>query len=199
MKKKIVLCVLCLFFAVPGAIAEKMASADNLLPVVVLLYDEASEDVSIDLLLIVIHKSTGRAMKVTLPANQFVDEMFDATNTESHQALLKNMEEVLQIPLEKYVCIGMDALRSLEPGKAKEMGAFDLIGLGLSLIGSTQTNLSIGETVQTFQLAFSEKEEGIEVALPENVTGGEEVLEAEDWAQIRAVLRDVINDLGLES
>lgn len=181
------LCLCTAGYAAKDVYAEEASPLEEVECIAVILHNGGDTPVLENLLLIVVHKDSGKAMKATFHPELFSDESMTVGNAGAREKLLQLLAEKLQLPLAKYVCIGADALGSLDQGEAKEKGFGDLIGLGFSLLGSVETNLSIGETIGTFRRVFAQNEEGLELSFP----GDEQNQSAENpydqWDEIRAV------------
>lgn len=200
-KRRLLHLLVCLCCIGTAAFAENNTSADNL-PledfhfVVVVMHDGGEQAEVENILLIAIHQSTGKALKATFHPAIFCGELFDVNSSDSIAELLQWMEKELTLPLDKYVSIGSDVFSSAEDGSAKEKSMWDLIDLGFSLIGSTNTNLSMGETITTFRRAFAQKEESLEISLPSGTNN--EVVDSTvepPWDEMRGDLFDALTML----
>lgn len=183
-----------------GASAQDMESpafhlSDDHMPVVVLLHDGEETSKLVNVLLIVIDRSTGKAMKATLRSTLFPADDFNPKEKNTIAALLQDMEAQLQIPLPHYVCIGLNAFNSMEQGEAKEKSVWDLIEVGFSLLGSVETNLSITQTISVFRQAFSQMESGFDIMLPGDSDTLYQPDGTIDWEKIREELYRAINQL----
>lgn len=179
---------LCLIIGGRGAGAAELVWPDDLLPIVVVLHDGSDTGEVQSLLLIVVQTSTGKALKATLRTELFPAAAADMGDADALQTLVQSMGERLEMPLEKYVSLGADALSSMEAGEAREKSLWALIELGTSLLGNARTNLPMGEAISTFQRAFAQQEGNV-IALPEDLEAwGEEAPSEEDWAALREAL-----------
>lgn len=200
MKRKLSILALCLCFIVPNAGAQPLEpaiapSSADLLPVAVILHSGSGETSVKTILLIVVNQSTGKALKATLKPDLFLCGAFDAQNADSVYRLLKSIEEGLQLPLEKYVCLEANAFESTKAGEAKGKSVWDLIGLGFSVLGSIETNLPASQAVTTFQRVFAQKDEGIEIMLPDDAVDPASTLAEPDWNAMRKVLYDAMKEI----
>jgi hypothetical protein len=200
MKRKLWILALCLCFVAPNAGAEFTVTAgapdfDSLMPVAVILHNGSGEASVKTILLIIVNPSTGKALKATLEPNMFACGAFDAANADSVAGLLKSIGEGLQLPLEQYVCLETGALESMKTGEAKGKSVWDLIGLGFSMLGSVNTNLPAGQAVALFQRVFAQKEEGVVITLPDNVSDPAQTPAGPDWDAMRKALYGVMEKL----
>lgn len=200
MRQSVIASLLCFCLIHPfafagGARAAEKDSIEDLLPVVTFLYRDREQTVWEQTLLIVVHQSTGKAMKATLPAGLLPAGAFDPQTPQSMEDMVKEIGEKIGFPQAYYACLRLDALADLEAESARQKDAWALIRLGLSLLGAVDTNLSLGKTVSVFRRAFAQGDTGIELSFPELCGAGEEGLHSADWEAIRSALSQAAEQL----
>jgi hypothetical protein len=200
MKRKLWILAFCLCFAVTNAGAAFSDTAgtqdfESLVPVAVILHNGSGEASVKTILLIIVNPSTGKALKASLEPSMFACGAFDAANADSVAGLLKSIGDGLQLPLKQYVCLETGALESMQAGEAKGKSVWDLIGLGFSMLGSINTNLPLGEAVAMFQRVFAQKEEGMVITLPDDVSSAAQASAGPDWDAMRKALYGAMEQL----
>ena len=196
------LLIICLAASVACTAPQEQAARSpqtygDLWPVVVFLHDGAEDAALQNILLIVIDKSTGRSMKVTMGPDMFPLENFDPRQPESIEGSLRVIEERLQFPvaLDDYVALSLKDLGSLKPGEAKEMSALELMRVGFSVLNSVETNLPMAQTVSTFQQVFAKKDDSIEISLPGHADTQGKSSNSVNWDETRAALISALDEL----
>ncbi len=194
MKRLFTILMMCISLCFPAACAQEMELSDfeDLLPIVVFMYHGEDHPEMDRLLLIIVDKESGSAMKATLHKDLFPISEIDAANSESLDTMIDLVAEKLQLPLDKYVAVETSALEALAPGEGKEKSVWEFVQFGFSVIGSVESNLTIFETVDTFRRAFATKENGLEIILPPDIDLDDPLPDEIDWDGIRTELFDAI-------